>query len=211
MPAAYALIGMGGFLAATTHAPLTSILMLFEMTADYQIVLPLMLACVSAHYAAKVYRRGESVYHASLNRAMSTAGGDDWRVRTVESLVEPATAVVSPTMTLHEMLQQLPSRPLERVYVIDAGEIVAWLNPRVVLERINKGELAPDSFISSVASPVTFTLTPDMSLCAALDGFLREQATVLPVTPGQWRNTLLGQVSRHDVLLAIQDRLTYPR
>jgi len=45
----------------------------------------------------------------------------------------------------------------------------------------------------------------------ALDGFLREQATVLPVTPGQWRNTLLGEVSRHDVLLAIQDRLTYPK
>src|SRR5580658_1740909 len=49
-PAAYALVGMGGFLAATTHAPLTSILMLFEMTLDYDMVLPLMLACVTAHY-----------------------------------------------------------------------------------------------------------------------------------------------------------------
>jgi hypothetical protein len=35
--------------------------------------------------------------------------------------------------------------------------------------------------------------------------------TVLPVTPDQWRNTLLGEVSRHDVLLAIQDQLTYPK
>ncbi|MGH8149423.1 MAG: chloride channel protein, partial [Steroidobacteraceae bacterium] len=41
-------------LAATTHAPLTSILMVFEMTGDYQIVLPLMLVCVTAHYTAKV-------------------------------------------------------------------------------------------------------------------------------------------------------------
>jgi CIC family chloride channel protein len=40
---AYALVGMGGFLAATTHAPLMSILMIFEMTLDYQVVLPLML------------------------------------------------------------------------------------------------------------------------------------------------------------------------
>ena len=54
VPAAYALVGMGGFLAATTHAPLTSILMLFEMTLDYDMVLPLMLACVTAHYTAKV-------------------------------------------------------------------------------------------------------------------------------------------------------------
>ena len=57
---------MGGFLAATTHAPLMSILMIFEMTLDYQVVLPLMLACVTAHYTAKVYRRGESIYHDSL-------------------------------------------------------------------------------------------------------------------------------------------------
>src|SRR6185312_6156356 len=56
VPAAYALIGMGGFLAATTQAPLTSILMIFEMTLDYNVVLPLMLACVTAHYTAKVYR-----------------------------------------------------------------------------------------------------------------------------------------------------------
>ncbi len=45
--AAYAVVGMGGFLAATTHAPLTSILLIFEMTLDYDVVLPLMLACVT--------------------------------------------------------------------------------------------------------------------------------------------------------------------
>lgn len=36
-------------------------------------------------------------------------------------------------------------------------------------------------------------------------------APVLPVTLGQWRNTLIGEVSRHDVLLAVQDRLTCPK
>jgi hypothetical protein len=50
-----------------------------------------------------------------------------------------------------------------------------------------------------------------MSLCTALEGFRRERATVLPVTPGQCRNTLLDEVSRNDVLLAIQDRLTFPK
>jgi len=38
---------MGGFLAATTHAPLTAVLMIFEMTLDHQVVLPLILACVT--------------------------------------------------------------------------------------------------------------------------------------------------------------------
>lgn len=68
VPNAYAVVGMGAFLAATTHAPLMSILMVFEMTLDYQIMLPLMLACVTAHYVAKVYRGGRSIYADLLQR-----------------------------------------------------------------------------------------------------------------------------------------------
>jgi CIC family chloride channel protein len=211
VPAAYALIGMGGFLAATTHAPLTSILMLFEMTLDYQIVLPLMLTCVIAHYTAKVYRRGESIYHASLTRAVTAGGEDDWRLRTVAALVKPAAAVVSGEMTLEEMFKHLPKRPATRIYVNDGDELVAWLDPRAVLEQLKNQQLAASATVASVAQPVAFTLAPEMPLSTALEGFLREQATVLPVTPGQWRSTLLGEVSRHDLLLAIQDRLTYPK
>ena len=95
--------------------------------------------------------------------------------------------------------------------MLDGEEIVAWLDPRELLERVREHQLDGDTAIKAVATPVKFTLTPDMTLCVALDGFLREQATVLPVTIGQWRNTLLGEVSRQDVLLAIRDRLTYPK
>ena len=211
VPAAYALIGMGSFLSATTLAPLTSILMLFEMTGDYEIVLPLMLACVTSHYTAKVYRNGKSVYHASLQGAFSAEGSDDWRLRTVETLVKPAAAVVPDTMSLGEVFEKLPKRPLERVFVVKAGELVSWLNPREVLEKVHHSELDGSLPVSAVAKPVEFALAPDMSLTAALEAFLREQATVLPVTPGQWRNTLLGEVARSDVMLAIQDRLTYPK
>jgi chloride channel protein, CIC family len=210
-PEAYALIGMGGFLAATTQAPLTSIVMIFEMTLDYNILLPLMLACVTAHYTAKVYRKGQSVYHATLNRALAAEHGDDWRLRTVEQLVKPPAAVVSGTTSLADIYDQLPKRPLQRVYVTNGDDLIAWFDPRKVLERLQKGEIDWGLPAESVALPVNFALAPDMSLCEALDGFLREQATALPVTPGQWRHTLLGEVSRSDVLLAIQDRLTYPK
>ena len=211
VPAAYALIGMGSFLSATTLAPLTSILMIFEMTGDYEIVLPLMLACVSSHYTAKVYRNGKSVYHASLQRAFTSEGSDDWRLRTVETLVKPAAAIVPDTMSLGEVFERLPKRPLERVFVVKGDELVSWLNPREVLEKMQHSELDGSLSVSAVAKPVEFALAPDMPLTTALEAFLREQATVLPVTPGQWRNTLLGQVSRNDVMLAIQDRLTYPK
>ena len=108
-PAAYALVGMGGFLAATTHAPLTSILMLFEMTADYQIVMPLMLTCVVAHFTAKVYRGGESIYHASLTQAFTGQGADDWRLRTIQALVKPVAVTAPPTQSLQELFAALPA------------------------------------------------------------------------------------------------------
>ncbi len=207
-PAAYGLIGMGGFLAATTHAPLTSILMVFEMTGDYEIVLPLMLVCVTAHYTAKVYRHGESVYHASLARAEAAALPDDWRLRTVEPLVKPPSSIVPRTTTVRELLEQLPKRPLERAYIVDGDQLIAWLDPRRILERVQSGSIDGNVAVEHVAHPVSFALSPDMALGTALDGFLREQATVLPVTLGPWRNSLVGEVSRRDVLLAIQDRLT---
>ncbi len=211
VPAAYALIGMGSFLSATTLAPLTSILLIFEMTGDYEIVLPLMLACVTSHYTAKVYRHGKSVYHASLQGATGGEGADDWRLRTVETLVKPAAAVVPDTMCLSDVFAQLPKRPLERVFVVKGDELVSWLNPREVLEKMHHAGLDGRLPVSAVAKPVEFALAPDMPLTTALEAFLREQATVLPVTPGQWRNTLLGEVARNDVMLAIQDRLTYPK
>jgi chloride channel protein, CIC family len=211
VPEAYALVGMGGFLAATTQAPLTSIVMIFEMTLDYNILLPLMLACVTAHYTAKVYRKGQSVYHATLSRALVAEHGDDWRLRTVETLVKPPAAVVSGTTSLADIYDQLPKRPLQRVYVTSGDDLIAWFDPRKVLERLQKGEIDWGLPAEAVSLPVNFALAPDMPLCEALDGFLREQATALPVTPGQWRHTLLGEVSRSDVLLAIQDRLTYPK
>jgi CIC family chloride channel protein len=210
-PAAYALIGMGGFLSATTLAPLTCILLIFEMTGDYEMVLPLMLACVAAHYTAKVYRKGKSVYHASLHAACLGEGADDWRLRTVETLVKPAAAVVPDSLTLGEVFDQLPKRPLERVFVVKGDELVSWLNPRDVLAKLHQSELDAGLPVTAVAKPVELALAPDMPLTTALEAFLREQATVLPVTPGQWRNTLLGEVSRSDVMLAIQDRLTYPK
>ncbi|MDE1901083.1 MAG: ClcB-like voltage-gated chloride channel protein [Alphaproteobacteria bacterium] len=50
--ASYAMVGMGAFLASVTYAPLMCILMIFEMTLSYEIILPLMLACVIGHYIA---------------------------------------------------------------------------------------------------------------------------------------------------------------
>ena len=198
---------MGGFLAATTHAPLTSVLMIFEMTLDHQVVLPLILACVTAHYVAKVYRGGASIYRESL--MPSAEGGSAWQLRTMADLIRPAAAVVKETATVEDMLRNLPRRAVRAVYIVnDEGSSP----PRSTLARrsptCSRVSINPYTRVQAVSTPMHTTLTPDMSLTSALDLFLRENETVLPVISGPWRTTLLGEIARHDLMLAVQDRMT---
>ncbi len=74
----YAIVGMGALLAATTYAPLMSILMIFEMTLSYEVMLPLMLACVTGYVIAHRIRP-DSVYAKSLasnRRARHAVSGE---------------------------------------------------------------------------------------------------------------------------------------
>jgi chloride channel protein, CIC family len=67
LPVVYAVIGMGTFLAATTHAPLMSFLIIFEMTLEYQLVPALMLACLTAYHVSRALHP-KSIYHEALHR-----------------------------------------------------------------------------------------------------------------------------------------------
>ncbi len=64
-PGAYALVGMGAVVAATAHAPLTGIVIMFELTGDYQIILPVMVACILATVIAYTVKE-ESIYTQKL-------------------------------------------------------------------------------------------------------------------------------------------------
>jgi len=70
----YVLVGMGAFLSSMTYAPLMSILMIYEMTQSYQIVLPLMLACVISYFIAQKIRK-DSIYDRKGSPAPASPEG----------------------------------------------------------------------------------------------------------------------------------------
>jgi hypothetical protein len=75
---AYALVGMGALFAATMHAPLTPIVMIFELTRDYELILPLMLACILSVFVARriyPYNFFKDILHAQRRRARPRRGG----------------------------------------------------------------------------------------------------------------------------------------
>ncbi len=81
VPGAYALVGMGGVVAAAAHAPITAIVIIFELTSDYKIILPLMITCITATLLATQLQRS-SIYTLKLLRR----GVDLWAGKTVNVL-----------------------------------------------------------------------------------------------------------------------------
>jgi CIC family chloride channel protein len=204
----YAVVGMGALLAATTHAPLTSILLIFEMTLDYDVVLPLMLACVTAHYVARIYLRGESVYTRALKA--STAGEDaEWRLRQITALVRPPALVLQREEPLRTALERAPASTGQRAYVVDAEQqLVGELDLTSLRRPLRAGTLEQGMAVAQCMQAAPAMLTPDMLLGDALDVFIAHDRRRLPVVAGHWSPVLLGEVSRHDLLLALQDRMT---
>jgi len=206
--AGYAVVGMGGFLAATTHAPLTSILLIFEMTLDYEVVLPLMLACVTGHYVASIYRGGESVYTHSLS-SKGPGNEDEWRLRQITALIRPPGALLQRDQPLGAALEQARARGAGRAYVVDSEkQLVGQLDSAALLRQSGTQLLPPALTVGQAMEPPPPTLTPEMLLGDALDVFIAHRCKRLPVVSGHWSPVLLGEVSRHDVLLALQDRMT---
>jgi len=76
-PEIYALVGMGAVLAAVVHAPLASILIVFELTRDYSVMVPAMLACVVSASVARVMFRDSIYTHALRARGVQVGGVSD--------------------------------------------------------------------------------------------------------------------------------------
>jgi CIC family chloride channel protein len=93
-PGAYSLVGMAAFVAGATHAPLTAILILFELTNDYAIILPLMISVVSAVLTAKTVEP-ESIYTMKLTRRGITLRPD------------PATSLLTQTPVSEVMTKKV--------------------------------------------------------------------------------------------------------
>ena len=119
---AYALVGMGAVVAAGTHAPITAILIIFELTNDYEIILPLMISCIIATLVATRLQRA-SIYTLKLLRR----GVDIHRGRAVNVLqhvrvreiMRPDPVTVPPEDGLVDVLTKFIDHPGSTVFVAD--------------------------------------------------------------------------------------------
>ena len=202
-PQAYALVGMAGFLTAVTRAPLMSILMLFEMTLDYGMVLPMMLVCVTAYYTARSFQ-SDSIYSESLRRKQPSATHAEVSALRVRDLLKPVPATVHENAPFAEIVRLFANAPYRHLLVVSLHNrlrgVIALQEVETYLQRNNPSEWVTAAGLMRTNIEL---LTPDAGLGEALEAFRRYTGERLPVVSDLGDKTLLGVVSKTDLLLTM--------
>lgn len=209
-PEAYAIVGMGALVAASTHAPITGILLVFEMTNDYAIVLPLMVATVISYLVARrleqdslysgwLRRRGERIEHGADETALAKLH--------VRDAYDPDARLVFEREEVGTLLDHLGREDQLVFPVVDSDGMLCGVIGVGDLGRVAKdyGNLAPIVLAADLAQP-TETIAPNDSLLDAVRRLGVRGATALPVVDAATER-VLGLLSRHHVLAAYERSL----
>ena len=193
---------MGAFLAAATHAPIMAIIMIFELTLDYQIILPLMLACVVGYYTSVSIEK-RSIYADALKRK----GAGDYRQQLAElhvrDLMKPNPLAIQPTARFAEIGEKFIASPVNYLYVTDNGRFVGAVSLHDIKRYLNSPELAELVIADDIVRDRFPTVRPEASLAEAMERFAHHDGERLPVVGNSGENRLLGTISKTDVILAL--------
>ena len=204
-PAAYALVGMGAYLGATLRAPLTPIVMIFELTGDYGLILPLMFACIlSAFVAGRVEK--DTLFDLTLRRKGSSRVldvGDDAAVMQrghVGDLMVQPDHMLRLSSSFDEVQRAALVEETPTLYLLDDDDrVAAVIDSRVLAARALRGEIAPDATAGDLISTQQPTvLVPEDTLAGAMMAFARSGRDILPVVDSD--RHLLGLLERTDLM-----------
>lgn len=202
-PRAYALVGMACVLAGTTHAPLTSVLMVFEMTLDYGVVVPLLLGSAVASLVATALSR-DSVYTEALRRkAESPEGPDPAAVDSmhVTDLMRQEQVTVAAELPLSQVLDAFVAARRNHLYVVDeTGRFLGAVNLHDVNRELREAGAGAGLSAADLANSRFETTLPQESLLRVLDRFSAQESERLPVVADRPSRRLVGTISKRDIL-----------
>ncbi|KAM3094343.1 chloride channel protein [Phormidesmis sp. 146-35] len=202
-----ALAGMGAFFSAVTRGPITAIVIVFEMTTDFNLVLPLMIGSVTAYLVAEsIY--GGSIYKHLLDWngiSLQKSEAIDHRLSglTAADIMQRRVETLSSQISLDEAIQAF-SRSHHRGFpVVDDGKLVGIVT-QTDLANIHERQ-AGDQLLETVMTPQPVTVTPIDPLTQVLYLLNRYKISRLPVVD---RRKLIGIITRADIIRAESDKLS---
>ncbi|MBD2134392.1 MULTISPECIES: chloride channel protein [unclassified Sphaerospermopsis] len=203
-PTTYALAGMGGFFSAVSKVPITAIVIIFEMTTDFNLVLPLMIVSVTSYLVA------DQVLPGSLYEKLLLLNGIKLQKNapiegvltelTAKDVMQQRVETLEAEMSIEESIQAF-SRSHHRGFpVVEKNQLVG------IITQSDIQNIYPfrHTVLREIMTPKPITVKPTQTLSDVLYLLDRYQISRLPVVEKQ---KLIGIITRADIIRAEADRL----
>jgi len=210
---AYAMVGMAAVFAGAAHAPITAILILFEMTQDYRIILPLMFATVISTILSQ-WRESESVYTLKIKRrgidVRARKDMDLMRTIQVKDAMTPVSkfTTVTPSTSAQELARLFQRTGHHGVVVLDQNHELYGVVTLMDLERALRSD-RKNITVADICTTNVLTAFPDETLDDALRHFGALDVGRIPVVSRQNPRRVVGVLRRSDIVHAYSSALTH--
>jgi len=209
---AYSLVGMASFFSGATHAPMTAILILFEMTNNYQLILPLMLASVLSTIISRILSK-DSIYTLKLTRRgiklSQTQDVDVMQGISVGEVMSTDIISIKSNQTIEDLEMLFIKTHLTGLPITDfEGKLVGVVTVND-LRNARKSEMSGTTELSKIASMNELLFTfPEEPMWQAIFRMSSHSISMLPVVQKEDHQKLIGMIYRRDVIKAYDHAIT---
>ncbi len=206
-PGSYALVGMAAVFASAARAPFTSILIVFEMSNDYHLILPLMTAGMVASFFSQLFYP-ESIYTVKLaKKGIRFEQGRDTDVMQsilVEEVMNKTPVTVSKNQSVADLLAAFHTSGRNGLAVMDErGELYGMVTVNDIERRLpGKEGKSGETRVAAVATEQPITVFPDEQVWHAIRKMAARDLARLPVVDRNDEKKLVGVISRNDIMHA---------
>jgi CIC family chloride channel protein len=204
-PGAYAAVGIGAFLAASTHAPLTAIFLLFEMTGNYLIIIPIMLASIIGTVVASKFnhdsidtvdfsREGIDIHEGMEMAIMKSIKVGAVLTEDIDFISEKAN--INQLLAIFRMAEHSFYFPV----IDETGRMTGIISMQDVKLILHDETQRMEALVGNVCSRKVLVLTPDDDLYTAMTLFDLKGIEEIPVVEAADNRWVVGMVRRRDVL-----------
>jgi CIC family chloride channel protein len=211
---AYALVAMGAVVAGTTHAPITAIIIIFELTATYKIILPLMISCIlstiittslkrGSIYTIKLFRRGIEISHGWEQSVLQAIK--------VRDIMSDQVVTIPENIQLVDIINSLKTQDVSYLHVVSEGdELTGIISFRDIRPALQEEALKRLVIARDVATTDVITIRPSDNIQLALQEMGSRGISQLPVVAEDGSRKVIGTLSKKDVLAAY-DKAVFQR
>ena len=194
----FALMGMAGVMAGVMQAPLTGIFLIAELTAGYQLFIPLMIVCICAYLTINIFEQ-HSIYGMRLAREgkLLTHHTDQaiLTLMSLDSIIDRQFTSVDPDMQLGKLINAISKSHTSFLPVLDnAGTLLGEIDITKIRHIMFRSELYNRFTVKDIMTPVPSTLVREDKMIDVMRKFEKANCNFLPVV--DVNGHLEGYVSR---------------